>query len=154
MTDTELILNRLDGMQEEITKMHAEISDIHAEMNDMHAEISGIHAEMNDMHAEISGIHAEMDDMHAEIRGIHAEMNDMHAEISGIHTEMDDMRTELGGKIEAVRLSVMDVRDKMDTMEFALQTEISKTYDLAQENSRKINRLLLYNGKVVPLPIS
>ena len=112
MTDTELILNRLDSMQEEITKMHTEIS------------------------------------------GIHAEMNDMHAEISGIHTEMDDMRTELGGKIEAVRLSVMDVRDKMDTMEFALQTEISKTYDLAQENSRKINRLLLYNGKIVPLPIS
>lgn len=126
MTDTELILNRLDSMQEEITKMHTEISGIHEEMNDMHAEISGIHAEMNDMHAEISGI----------------------------HTEMDDMRTELGGKIEAVRLSVMDVRDKMDTMEFALQTEISKTYDLAQENSRKINRLLLYNGKVVPLPIS
>ena len=106
------------------------------------------------MHAEISGIHTEMNDMHAEISGIHAEMNDMHAEISGIHTEMDDMRTELGGKIEAVRLSVMDVRDKMDTMEFALQTEISKTYDLAQENSRKINRLLLYNGKIVPLPIS
>ena len=126
MTDTELILNRLDSMQEEITKMHTEISGIHAEMNDMHAEISGIHTEMNDMHAEISGI----------------------------HTEMDDMRTELGGKIEAVRLSVMDVRDKMDTMEFALQTEISKTYDLAQENSRKINRLLLYNGKIVPLPIS
>ena len=126
MTDTELILNRLDSMQKEITKMHTEISGIHAEMNDMHAEISGIHAEMNDMHAEISGI----------------------------HTEMDDMRTELGGKIEAVRLSVMDVRDKMDTMEFALQTEISKTYDLAQENSRKINRLLLYNGKIVPLPIS
>ena len=99
------------------------------------------------MHAEISGIHAEMNDMHAEISGIHAE-------ISGIHTEMDDMRTELGGKIEAVRLSVMDVRDKMNTMEFALQTEISKTYDLAQENSRKINRLLLYNGKIVPLPIS
>ena len=147
MTDTELILNRLDSMQEEITKMHTEISGIHAEMNDMHAEISGIHTEMNDMHAEISGIHAEMNDMHAEISGIHAE-------ISGIHTEMDDMRTELGGKIEAVRLSVMDVRDKMDTMEFALQTEISKTYDLAQENSRKINRLLLYNGKIVPLPIS
>ena len=118
--------NRLDSMQKEITKMHKEISGIHADMNDMHAEISGIHAEMNDMHAEISGI----------------------------HTEMDDMRTELGGKIEAVRLSVMDVRDKMDTMEFALQTEISKTYDLAQENSRKINRLLLYNGKIVPLPIS
>ena len=105
MTDTELILNRLDSMQEEITKMHTEMNDMRTEMNDM-------------------------------------------------HTEVNDMRTELGGKIEAVRLSVMDVRDKMDTMEFALQTEISKTYDLAQENARKINRLLLYNGKVVPLPIS
>ncbi len=54
---------------------------------------------------------------------------------------------ELGGKIEAVRLTVIDVRDKMDTMEFALQTEISKTYDLAQENARKISRFIVYNGK-------
>lgn len=104
MTDTQLILNRLDSMQKEITQMHVE-------------------------------------------------MNDMHTEINGMHTEMNDMYTELSGKIEAVRLSVLDVRDRMDTMEFALQTEISKTYDLAQENAKKINRLL-YNRKVVTLPIS
>lgn len=52
-----------------------------------------------------------------------------------------------------MRLSVVHLRDKMDTLEFALQTEISKTYDLAQENARKLKRLLLYKDKIVPMPV-
>lgn len=56
------------------------------------------------------------------------------------------MICETNWAVRAVRLAVVNVRDRMDTMEFALQTEISKTYDLAQENAKKINRLLLYNG--------
>lgn len=97
MTDTELILNRLDDMKEE--------------------------------------------------------MSEMRTEITGMKAEIADMRSELGGKIEAVRLAVVNVRDRIDTLEFALQTEISKTYDLAQENARKLSRLMLYKDKIVPMPV-
>lgn len=112
MTDTELILSRLDDMKADITDLREE------------------------MHVEMAGLREEM-----------------HGEIAGLKAEMSDMRSELGGKIEAVRLAVVNLRDRMDTLEFALQTEISKTYDLAQENAKKLSRLLLYKDKIVPMPV-
>lgn len=80
-------------------------------------------------------------------------LDDMHHEMGLMRADMSDMKAELGGRIEAVRLLASDVRDRMDTLEFALQTEISKTYDLAQENALKLSRLLHYKGKIVPMPV-
>ncbi|MDE7332204.1 MAG: hypothetical protein K2O16_08165, partial [Lachnospiraceae bacterium] len=103
------------------------------------------------MHGEIAEVRSEIVELREEM---HGEIAEIRSEIAELHVEVADLRDELTGKIEAVRLAVVRVRDRMDVLEFALQTEISRTYDLAQENARKLSRLICYNGKIIPMPVS
>lgn len=125
MTDTELILSRLDVMQGEISMLRTDMSEMKSDIAELKTDV-------------------------AELK---SDMVNVKSDIVDLRTEMSDMRAELGGKIEAVRMLAINVRDHLDTLEFALQTEISKTYDLAQENARKLSRLLRYKDKIVPMPI-
>ena len=134
MTDTELILTHLDSMHQDMRKIHGEVAGLREEM---HSEIAKVHDEVTDLREEM-----------------HSEIDKVRSEVAQMHVEAADLRGELTGGIEAVRLAVVHLRDRMDTLEFALQTEISKTYDLAQENARKLSRLMCYNGKIVPMPVS
>lgn len=146
MTDTELILSRLDSMQGEISLMRTDISD-------MKADIAELKTDVAELKTDVAVLKADVEGLKTEVTVLKTDMAYVKADIVSIRTEMSEMRTDLGGKIEAVRLSVVNVRDKMDTLEFALQTEISKTYDLAQSNAKKLSRLLLYKDKIVPMPI-
>lgn len=132
MTDTELILSRLDVMQ---------------------GEISMLRTDMSEMKSDIAELKTDVAELKTDVAELKSDMVNVKSDIVDLRTEMSDMRAELGGKIEAVRMLAINVRDHLDTLEFALQTEISKTYDLAQENARKLSRLLRYKDKIVPMPI-
>ena len=103
------------------------------------------------MRSEIAKVRSEVSGLREEM---YSEIAKVRSEIEELHVEVSDLRDELTGKIEGIRQAVIRVRDRMDTLEFALQTEISKTYDLAQENARKLSRLICYKGKIIPIPVS
>lgn len=146
MTDTELILSRLDVMQCEIGMMRADMSEMKSDIAELKADVAGLKADVEVLKTDMAGVKADVEVLKADMTGVKADIVDL-------RTEMSDMRSELGGKIEAVRLLALATRDRLDTLEFALQTEISKTYDLAQENAKKLSRLLRYKDKIVPMPI-
>lgn len=139
MTDTELILSRLDVMQ-------GEIGMLRTDMSEMKSDIAELKTDVAELKTDVAGLKTD-------VAKLKTDMVDVKSDIVDLRSEMSDMRSELGGKIEAVRILAINVRDHLDTLEFALQTEISKTYDLAQENAKKLSRLLRYKDKIVPMPI-
>lgn len=56
MTDTELILSKIDELR---TELKGEITDLRSDMDNMHTELKG----------EISDLRINMDDMHIELSG-------------------------------------------------------------------------------------
>lgn len=84
---------------------------------------------------------SKIEDLRTELKG---DMRDLRTELKG---DMQNLRTELGGKIAAVQIAVGDLRERMDVMEFGLQTEIEKTYDLALENAENIRILMAEREK-------
>lgn len=109
MTDTELILSKLDEMR---TELKGDIQDVRMELK---GDIQDVRTELKD---------------------------DMQSLQTRLNESMQDMHIELSGKIAAVQSAVSDLRERMDVMEFGLQTEIEKTYELAQENAHNIRILM------------
>lgn len=86
-------------------------------------------------------IHEEMDRRFAEL---HAEMDRRFAEF---HEEMDrrfvELREEMDRRFAELHEEMAELREEMATMEFALQTEIEKVYQIAKANQENIEVLLI-----------
>ena len=133
MTDTELILKRMDELKEEIQGVRTELKE----------EIQGVRTELKE---EIQGVRTELKE---EIQGVRTELKD---EIQGLRVEMEDHYAVLADKVEAVRRAVFGIKERMDILEFVLHTEIKHTYDLALENAKQIKILMAYKDRLSGVP--
>lgn len=122
MTDTELILKRLDGLKEDVQSLRTEVKE----------EVQSLRAEMKE-----------------DVQSLRTELKE---EIQELRVQVEDHYAELTGKIEAVRRAVFGIKERMDILEFVLHTEIKHTYDLALENAKQIKILMAYKERLFGVP--
>ncbi len=129
------------------------MEELKTDVVELKENVSELKTDVEVLKTDVTELKVDTAELKTDTAILKTNMSYAKADGVSIRMEISDMHTDLGGKIEAVRLTVVNVRDKMDTLEFALQTEISKTYDLAQENAKKLKRLLLYKDKIIPMPV-
>lgn len=137
MTDTELIISRLDRIDNQLQDIRNDVAELKADVAELKTDVAMLKADVAELKADVATLKTDVAmlkdnvaTLNADMIGVKANLSVLNGDVKSIREEMHDMESRLNAN--------------MNLCEYGLHQEIDHVYDIALNNRENIQILLSY----------